>query len=401
MTTITVNITEQGGITPLGSIAHLAFLPVKIACEVECAEDDCFDCGTPFNYIAREGDVLHFQFRFPDFFNTDIEEPEYGWQYDNIAPWWLTADIMNADGTVALANITLNTAFDDNGVRAGFAVGFDGQSYQNLAINVNSALIEALNGECFYVRVNACSLVLDNDYIVVQGMGTLPAWQNFRPDDLWIDENGVLYIVTVAGWAVVTPQPDEGTIAWVVEMGQYIELTDEGWNVTETSIGFTPTECGATRTCSTPQFTLSSCNKVLCFEAKPTRDRDCGNKYFGDEGMDAWLENTSIAVGDYVYKERFCIEGDIELVGYDVTRTTTSRGRVTEEKSAAIYRLRAFVPARVAERMKNAMLPQNFTINGQTFDTVGGISKDNDESNDWHIDIELRTEDCDNVGGCL
>jgi hypothetical protein len=396
---ITVNVPNTDTPESLESYAGLEFLPVKLGCGFIC-EPDCPECGTPFKYIASEGDVLYFQFRFPDFYNTATDLPVVGWYINNLGSFWLTADLMNADGTVAIANITADSVGGANGIRAGFAVGFDGQSYQNLAINVNSALIGALNSDCFFIRVNACGAVTDNDYIIAQGIGALPPFRNFRPGDLWIGPDNIVYTVTPTGWASVAPQPDEGTIAWVVSMGMYLEIVDGVWQLTSTSISFVPNECEGVRSCDTPIFSLRTCQKVLCFESTPTQQYDCGGKYFGDAGTSGWLL-TPTDHGYYLYKERFCIEGSIELVGFDVTRQTTSRGRVTEERSEAVYRLRAIVPESVAVRMKNAMLPQNFTINGLTFETFDPIVKDNDENQDWHIDIELRAKDCDNVGGCI
>jgi hypothetical protein len=397
---ITVNIPNTDTNQSLQSYAGLEFLPVKLGCGFIC-EPDCPECGTPFKYIAREGDVLYFQFRFPDFYDPATDVPVAGWYIDNLSGFWLTADLMNADGTVAIANITADSVGGANGIRAGFAVGFDGQSYQNLAINVNSALIGALNSECFFIRVNACGAVTDNEYIIAQGIGALPPFRNFRPGDLWIGLDNIVYTVTPTGWAAVAPQPDEGTIAWVVSMGMYLELVDGVWLLTSTSIGFVARDCRGVRSCDTPIFSLRTCQKLLCFESTPTQQYECGGKYFGDAGTSAWVQRDNVDEGDFLYKERFCIEGSIELVGFDVTRQTTSRGRVTEERSEAVYRLRAIVPESVAVRMKNAMLPQNFTINGLTFETFDPIVKDNDENQDWHIDIELRAKDCENVGGCI
>ncbi len=395
MIVIDVNVANTQPPQNFKNASSYEFLPVKIGCDFDCG-DDCPPCGSGFSYIVRDGDVIYLQYRFADNFNEDHTNPEYGWQLDEIEPFWLRARIMNSDGTVAIDDITLDSVGGENGIREGYAVGYDGGSIQGLNIRVNSALIDALNSDCFYIQIDFCEGNPDLEYLIIEGIGALPPYQNQRPGSLWV-ESGVVYVATPTGWAAIANQPQDGDIAWIVSLGQFLEYDDGDYTETETSVNFNELQCGDRRVCNTDMFSVKTCSELLCFDSFPTRVFDCNGKYFGDK----YPVELSSAGGDFLYQEKFCIEGSIELTGFNVTRTTTSRGRVTEENSEAVYRMRAIVPEKVAKRIKDALLPQNFTINGLSFDTYDSIQKDNDESSDWHVDIELRTKDCDNVGDCV
>ncbi len=383
-----------------GGKAGRKFLPVKIACEFSCILD-CEPCGQPFSYLAHEGMVISLQFRFPDLYNTNAELPEYGWQIDDSPTFWLTADVMNLDGSIAIEGVTNFDNYGSTGIVSGLAVGFDGASYQNLTLLVNEDFISRLSGDCFYIRVSACLAQPDITFIIAQGIGVLPPLSDVDRGDYWIDESGVVYVASPGGWAILAAQPVEDSYAWIVSEGSFYQVDDsQNWTLTNETAQYTSGECPATRECFSPVFSSKSCADTLCFESKPAIDSDCAGNYYGLEGSSAWAQHSS-PILLLPYAERFCIAGSLERVGFNIVRETTSRGRVIEERSESLYRLRAIVPELVAERVKNAMLPQGFTINGITFDTVGSISKDNEDGSDWHLDIELTVRDCDNVGGCL
>lgn len=392
MTVITKNIPNTATSLDLGSFAAYRFLPIKIGCDINCGEE-CPDCGLDFAYIVRENDTVHLQFRYPDQRNVNPVNPTIGWD-TGVGNFWLQASLMNGDGTVAIEHLTRPAGGVTNGVVQGYAVGYDMGSWQNLNINVNEALLASLNSECFYIRIKICLEAPIINILTVEGVfATLPAIGSYKTGDYVIAGN-ILYIATSTGWSAVASQPVNGTIIYSVADGTTWRKVDGAWVI---SAGGVPVanNCSNFRQCFSPVFRLDQCNEpLLCFESTPTGNTDCGGNYYGSEGVG---QN----YGTFQYQEQFCIVGDLEKVGNETVRETTRNGRVTKEENKSVYRMRTIVPATVAERIKNAMLPQGFTINGLTFDTYAPIQKDNDESADWHIDTELTAKDCDNVGACL
>lgn len=392
MTVITKSIPNTATIQDLGSFIQRRELPIKVGCDIEC-NDECPDCGQPFAYIVRENDVIYLQYRYPDQRNPNPEVANFGWD-TGAGSYWLEASLMNGDGTVAIEHLTRPSGGVTNGVVAGYAVGFDTGSWQNLNINVNEALLAALNSECFYIRFKICLEAPLLDVLIVQGVFlSLPPIGAYRTGD-YVIAGDIVYIATLTGWSAIVSQPVNGTYIYSVGDGSVFQKEDGVFEIRPSGIPVLNT-CSVFRQCFSPVFRLTQCNEpLLCFDSTPTGDFDCGGRYFGSDGVG---QN----YGNWQYQESFCIFGDIEKVGNETIRETTRNGRVIKEENQSIYRMRTIVPAQVAERMKNAMLPQGFTINGLYFVGYGSLSKDNDDNADWHIDTELTAKDCDNVGGCL
>ena len=393
MIVINKNANTNGNSGTIGSVIRYVKPPIKTLCSLDC-NFTCGDCDSPFSYFVSEDDILRIQFNVPDYYNPDPTDPEFGW--DTGSGGWLQADILDAAGAVAIANVTLNT---NSEYTAGFATGYtDGTFWQNLNLNVGAIIAEV--GECFSVRLAFCGRSANTGRSVETFNGfftELPDPRDYEAGKSVIvtDPTNVFYTLVNGAWVAPSPQPefeghffDQTTgIWWSVhpDTGEWVQR--DAPSVAST--------CDQPKFCTTATFQLNNCNlPMLCFDSVPTGNFDCSGNYYGTQG-------TTQAVGDALYRNAFCVLGSLERIGFEVVRETTSQGRVTQENTTSIYRLRAHVPEVVAERIKNAMLPQGFTINGLTFDTFDSITKDNDDSSMWHIDMELRVKDCDNVDSCL
>jgi hypothetical protein len=385
---ITKAIPNTATLEDLGSHIYRERLPVKFACNLEC-DFEPEECESPFAYVVQQGDDLHIQFRFADQFNTDPTDPQFGWD-TGVGLFWIAADLMNCDGTVAYADITRQAAIDD-GITAGYAVGYQNGSFQNLTLSVSPELVSAVNGDCFYIQVRYCRRIPVRASVVVQGLfESLPPLSGYQVGDNVIAD-GILYIYSPSGWAVVSPQPQVDDMAWDAVAGLWYMLTSEGWEVSDPVD--VEQDCENPRICRTPLYSFTKCFNPVCIEADHVL-LDCDGRYYGNEGATQTL-------GDWEYRERFCFRGELESVGFDPIREISDGGAITSERRVSVYNLKAIMPQHAAKRLSSALIARTFRINGIEFDEYDTIQKNNDDGSDWHIDIELRINDCDLQSDCL
>lgn len=397
MIVINLNANAPLNTGEIGSYIRRVKPPIKTLCSLEC-NFTCGDCDAPFSYLVNEDDILRLQFNVPDYFNPDPANPTDGW--DEGEGGWLQADILDAAGNVAIENVTTTANAQ---YTAGFATGYlQGTFFQNLNLNVGAIIAEV--GKCFSVRLAFCGRAINPRVFVFSGFFTqLPDPRDFEAGKSIIvtDPTNVYYTLVNGAWVAPSPQPEFEGYFWNQNTGVWWGYNEgiEAWE--EIPAPNILTDCENTKFCNTATFKLAECNEPqVCFDSVATGSFDCAGNVYSNPRLSLEAQGVTQAVGDWVYRNSFCVRGSLERIGFDTERLTTSQGRVTKENTTSVYRLRTHVPEVVAERIKNAMLPQGFTINGLTFDTYDGISKDNDDSSMWHIDTELRVKDCDNVDSC-
>lgn len=396
---IIINITASSPTASgiIGSYIRRVKPPVKTLCNVNC-NFTCGDCDAPFSYLVDEEDILRLQFNVPDYYNPDPSNPIAGW--DTGSGGWLQADILDAAGNVEISNVT---TLANSQYTAGFATGYlQGTFFQNLNLNVGAIIAEV--GKCFSVRLAFCGRLISERQYVFSGFFTdLPDPRDFEAGKSIIvtEPTNVYYTLVNGAWVAPSPQPafDGGASQFFDQStGQWWQFDEDWEEIPPPSVA---TDCDAPKFCTTATFRLAECNEPqVCFDSVATGNFDCAGNVYSDSSLTLEQQGVTQAVGDYVYRNSFCVVGSLERVAFEVERLTTSQGRVTKENTTSIYQLRTHVPEVVAERIKNAMLPQGFTINGLTFDTYDGISKENDDSSMWHIDTQLRVKDCDSFDSC-
>jgi len=398
---IEINIPNVHSALPFKVGVEKKVLPLKYDCLETCGQDNfCTDCDNdlPFAYSAVPGDTLHLQFLLEDTFNLDPLNPTYGWNVDDTTHW-LELDLMNADGTVALADIT-NESWMGQYV-TGFAVGnTEGISWQNVNIRFTDLMLLRLNCEDFYFRVKVCTSSLDipddNLWLFIASAPVLAditaQASDWTGNMIVLTDSGIVLVSDGENWVVNPTQPVNGDYAWFVYQGQWHELIAGNW---EKDVTYEPeynNVCEEFRYCASVPFKKVRCEETVhvCSNPASVPAIDCNGTIYGTEPTQE--------VGDWEYSNCFRFPAWFELTCLSPQNEITDGGAVISETLTSDYVLQAVLPEVVARRLAAAFMIQGFTVEGMTFDSVSEVCKNNDEGNDWHVNIKLGKEECRGIG---
>lgn len=376
--------------TPLNTEATTRFrtLPKKVECP-ECPIEVCETCcpaemGAP--HFFAEGDKIYLQFFFEDTFNADPENPTYGWAEtgDNPGDFWLQLVIYAPDGTL------ISSVLED--LAQAWASWHDGtQSVQNLILD--TSLPGFVGVDCFYYCVRLLGPSFVEYQTVVLVTGALPDPANFEQGDT-ILVGDILYVLTGRSWISQGPVGsgdliyESSTGSWYQSDGSTVDKIDRPELVDNPSVGLGQC-CGGI-------YRKIRCEQTVEICTARTTGKDCQGRVFdrptnGDQG--------GIGSSAFRYCRRF--PGSIEPTAYPVQREITEDGVLIQGGYSERARLRTAGICRYdAEDIAAVLASEGFTIDGEPWDTITDVERNNENGLLWYLDITLGREICQATKDC-
>lgn len=362
-------------------------LPMRVVCVDDCNSAlGCPDCENDelFRYLVDEGDVIYLQFNLPDVFNEKPSSPEYGWNEDG-STHWLEIDLMNGDGSVALADLTNENTED---VVLGYAVGhYQGVSYQNVNV-ISNAIKPFLNSDCFYFRIRMCVVSYD-DIFCVEGISNSPnvppITNGFEEGEstLW-NNNSSYQILTLQNGGWVISETQEGSV-FNKKTGEYYNLNNG--LITVILPPSTSSECEQFKYCYSMAYKFINCEKVVSFSGNAGLF-DCIGRFYGRFGNQMQ--------GNFAFRNEFKIEGSFETECFTPLKNVSDSGSTISTSLVQENRLRLdHIPENVAKRLSALFLLDGYLIDELAWDESPKVCKNNEDGLDWYVDALLTATECE------
>jgi len=371
-----------------GATTRYRLLPSQVDCPV-CPIEVCETCcpaelGAP-HYVA-DGDDIHLQFFFEDLVNSDPENPTLGWRKTGDSPgdYWLELGLYDQNGNLVSANIDF---FAD-----AWSVWHNGsQSVQNVVIKLGTRFE---NYSCFHfcVKIFSPSLV---EYITVELVtGALPDSSGYEEGDT-ILVGDVLYTIVNGAWKGNGVQ-EPGTLVYEATTGQWYTVTSPGLveKIERPEVVSNPT--GVSTNCCTAPYRKILCESSVEVCTDRTSGKDCkGRDYSRPTGGVLGGSRSS----QFQYCKRF--PGSLEPIAYPVTRELSEDGVLIQGGYSERARLRTSGICRYdAEDIAAVLGSEGFTIDGEIWDTVTDVERNNENGILWYLDITLGREICEGTKDC-
>lgn len=418
MNTVIVNVPNPNLAGPYG--LHYATTEYKdLPRVVDCYEGDLeggyqsdaanpcqTGCSEPnFQFIVEPDDRISLQFRLPDLVNPDPANPTYGW-YDGNPAYFVRLEAMAMDGVTVLWDGPISAVSGNYGVFL-----HETGPIQNVSIWIQKLLEFMPPGTtCWYFRVSF--VIALHEYGVANTMttngqppGTFPlgytvvdvfASEHWYPFGVW-EWTGI-----GGGWSEV---PFEvGDIYWIADQGifvqfqstpigdTWVQIPDPGYEV--------PGEELPRQYVGTMAYRLRKCDEPIVHVKVSRNGLDCIGRFHGD-AVGGGVIGTPLGVMPASYQYNHKLKGEVEVDEFPIETETTKDGRVksTTLSTKAVMRTEG-LPIVVAKRLQVMLAEPNVTVNGDSWDTVDTVKKNNTNGSHWYVEARLRREDCRTVPDC-
>lgn len=349
-------------------------------------------CGNErqFFYIVEAGDQIPLQFQVEDFFNTDPNNPAIGWRTSAPGAYWLGVALMNMDGEVMWEGTTIQVA-------SSFHVGYgEFGGYQNLTLNITGIIntladTDFAGTECFYLRIQVFTSV--GSFITVNADHEPEV--AVSPGYTYIDfaGSGLVLQWTGSEWVEVGP-PHAFAVYYVQDSGAYYSHDVGGW------LGLAeppdPSELGETGFdyIYTMPFRIRHCNENIVEFASLQSGRDCIG-YIHD------VAENAVGYNPTTFQHFFKVKGGVEGDSLPIGRELTENGRLLSATIDRTARLRTHgLPESVVRRVQVVVAEEVYAINGEAWDEVEALRKNNDGGLFWWLNSLLSKEDCERKARC-
>lgn len=341
--------------------------------------EECTTCGNDSGYHnpVAAGDFIFLQTKFTDQYNSDPENPQYGW-YDGTANWFIKATIQFKSGP----DIVLNA----QPIISDAGVGFAGQSFQNLTLNA-SEILDAGSGECFRIKFETQKLAFDFEYTGVLGIGAIFPTGFIAEGALWID--GVNYYQYIGGSWLGLPGPiPNGTIVFTKKDGLFYELVAGVWTP------YTPVKVPAAGpSCTTAWYEKALCEETVLIEGYHG-SKDCKGSTYG------------IIETEYQYhpgyRDQYRVWASFECVGFPPEITKDEDDTLTKFVLRENWLMRSTRGWRkqIAEKVAHSFLAKNLFIEGNEYQNASAVEKKNDDGTEWWPEINVTRRNCESGNTC-
>ncbi|MBL0317133.1 MAG: hypothetical protein IPP69_15750 [Flavobacteriales bacterium] len=347
---------------------------------------DCPDCPADQAYKIPvvAGDKIYRQFWFSDLYNTDPEEPEYGWYGEDNDNYYVKATLEFGSAP--------SIALDDESIIASQNVGYYNGSFQNIVLDT-TPILEYINAEgyevdCFRLVVTSYKLDIGDHYVVI-GIFDTPPITAGKPEGSYVIIGTTLNQLQDGIWVGIAPMSD-GDIVFAQKPGKYYELNTGVWSVVDPD-----STRVADQTCSTAWYKFLMCSEPSIIIEGVYGTQDCNGFYYGQTSAEA-------AAGLLSYRDRYRIEASFELQSFPTEKTTNENGDVASFKQKENWLLRTFVglPESIARRVANSFAAPHFYVNSNEYQTNTDVRKVNEQGLHWFLSVVLERVSCEKLSEC-
>ena len=347
---------------------------------------DCPDCPADQAYKIPvvAGDKIYRQFWFSDLYNTDPEEPEYGWYGEDNDNYYVKATLEFGSAP--------SIALDDESIIASQNVGYYNGSFQNIVLDTTH-ILEYINAEgyevdCFRLVVTSYKLDIGDHYVVI-GIFDTPPITAGKPEGSYVIIGTTLNQLQDGIWVGIAPMSD-GDIVFAQKPGKYYELNTGVWSVVDPD-----STRVADQSCSTAWYKFLMCSEPSIIIEGVYGTQDCNGFYYGQTSAEA-------AAGLLSYRDRYRIEASFELQSFPTEKTTNENGDVTSFKQKENWLLRTFVglPESIARRVANSFAAPHFYVNSNEYQTNTDVRKVNEQGLHWFLSVVLERVSCEKLSEC-
>lgn len=392
MPIINVDLTPVIAAGDFVSATRYRAFPVKTLCP-ECPTVEC-NCPCPNDatgggYLVAEGDKIHLQFFFEDLVNADPTAPTLGWFETGDLDYFVKLGVYDLAGN--------NLVPVGDGIEAfaeSWAVWHDGtQSVQQVTIDASDLIaklgLAALG--CFYFCVSVKSPTWEEFETVQLVSGATPDPDDYEDGDVVL-AGSTFYQLAAGTWTPIGGL-SPGELVYEASTGQWYTLS--GTVVIKVARPEVATERETEETlCCTRTYKIVRCEDTVLICSTRTSGKDCRG-YVYDRATGAKASRRP--------EYRFCtrVPGSFEPIAYPVQRKISEDGVVIRGGYSERARFRTDGICRAdAESIAAILSSEDFTIDGQYFDTVSDVEKNNDEGSLWYLDITLERTICDGKNDC-
>ncbi len=349
-------------------------------------------CGTEFSffYLVEAGDTIPLQFHAADNYNANPQVPTAGWRVTDPA-YWLSLEILDGSGNLIWEGSTADLS-------TSFHVGFgEFGGYQNVVVDVDKLLAVLAGipytGNCFSFRLKARSLVAE--YITVNGeerpgdtSGLPVGWTTIDIDTFEVLEwNGTAFVV-------IEPNPPTGNF-YVAETGQWYGVVGGGF------VGLLEppaVEEEAFEYLYTMGYRFRLCNEPAVLFESEQGGKDCAG--FIHQVGDATFVGLA-GITTEAFQHRFKVKGSLEAEALPFSRELTKNNRLVRTSTDRTSRLRTRGMPHASARLVQAVVTADaFTIDGQAWDEVEGLQRNNDQGLMWWLNVLVTRQDCEASARC-
>ncbi len=347
---------------------------------------DCPDCPADQAYKVPvvAGDKIYRQFWFSDLYNTDPEEPEYGWYGEDNDNYYVKATLEFGSAP--------SIALDDESIIASQNVGYYNGSFQNIVLDTTH-ILEYINAEgyevdCFRLVVTSYKLDIGDHYVVI-GIFDTPPITAGKPEGSYVIIGTTLNQLQDGIWVGIGPMSD-GDIVFAQKPGKYYELNSGVWSVVDPD-----STRVADQSCATAWYKFLMCAEPSIIIEGVYGTQDCNGFYYGQTSAEA-------AAGLLSYRDRYRIEASFELQSFPTEKTTNENGDVTSFKQKENWLLRTFVglPESIARRVANSFAAPHFYVNSNEYQTNTDVRKVNEQGLYWFLSVVLERVSCEKLSEC-
>lgn len=361
--------------TSASSETYVAYgdLGVRPECAICDTISECTNCNGVANIPVVAGDPLFFQFRRPDNFNTDIENPVWGWR-NGVDEYYVEAVIQTSSGT--------ELVLDEQSIIIGKEVGWANGSYQNLILDSQKIQdwlysIPSLD-KCFRLIINQYSFVYD-PILSVLGIflntGEILVPKN---GDIAALLDGSLWIYDLGSWH---PYGDFDGIIYTRKGSLYYEWNGSVWVQT------TPESIRTlTSSCNTNWYEFAQCKlTVLLTGVHPLYD--CQGFYYG---------------GEKAYRDRYRIWASMELMAFRNERTFNENDVVTTNSQYESWSLRLMQPTSlgVATKINNTLNADTVYVDANEYINFTDVERNNEANFAWWSQVTCERLICEQDMSC-
>jgi len=347
---------------------------------------DCPDCPADQAYKIPvvAGDKIYRQFWFSDLYNTDPEEPEYGWYGEDNDNYYVKATLEFGSAP--------SIALDVESIIASQNVGYYNGSFQNIVLDT-TPILEYINAEgyevdCFRLVVTSYKLDIGDHYVVI-GIFDTPPITAGKPEGSYVIIGTTLNQLQDGIWVGIGPMSD-GDIVFAQKPGKYYELNTGVWSVVDPD-----STRVADQTCATAWYKFLMCSEPSIIIEGVYGTQDCNGFYYGQTSAEA-------AAGLLSYRDRYRIEASFELQSFPTEKTTNENGDVASFKQKENWLLRTFVglPESIARRVANSFAAPHFYVNSNEYQTNTDVRKVNEQGLHWFLSVVLERVSCEKLSEC-
>lgn len=202
---------------------------------------------------------------------------------------------------------------------------------------------------------------------------------------------GTVYVSTDAGstWTVLPNQPSGGAeaVSGYTSPGSWAIVPQPGLQE--------PGEDLPTDSATTMAFRLRRCDEPIVHFKSEASGIDCMG-YVHDLGP-----GTILGTNAQPFQHDFKVQGSLEVEEFPIAREVTKNGRLKNVTLSTKARLRTWgLPQLVARRVQTVLGSADFELDGEKWEVVDGVKKNNEEGSHWYLDTLVSRDDCDTGATC-